>query len=262
MSNTNRDNVINHNDLQKTNNSLKSQPLDDSTIIRRTLVERGLRPVNDGNLSTGQSSTTAAITTIVKQHENEQRELQALNNKFAIYLDRVQYLEHYNQRLIADLNHLKETWGGDGAELHLIYGPQLQALRDEIDNALRNQALQELQLKRHEYDIWQTQQQITIFDNDNDINRLNLLKQELNGSHIELEHLTKQLDQRFPDLIKQQNIMNNLIKELNDLKNELDTQQLERIIIENELQTLREHATFQNAVYQEQRKEILSLSKY
>ena len=56
--------------------------------------------------------------------------------------------------------------------------------------------------------------------------------------------------------------MDNLLKELDGLKNELDNQQLERIMVENELQTLKEHAAFQNAIYQAQRKEILSLSKY
>ena len=45
-----------------------------------------------------------------------------------------------------------------------------------IDDALRDQAFQELQLKRHEYDLWQIQQQIEYFDGDNDINRLNFLK--------------------------------------------------------------------------------------
>jgi chromosome segregation ATPase len=252
MSNTTRNN----------NPSSKPQQFDDSTIIRRTLVEHGLRPINDGNMSNGQSSTVAAITTIVKQHQDEQRELQELNNKFAVYLDRVQYLENYNQQLLADLQNVKQTWGGDGTELQAIYGPQLQALRNGIDDALSDQALQELILKRHEYDLWQIQQQIATIDGDNDINRFNILKQELDGSILELDHLRNQLDQRFTDLSKQQSLMDHLLKDLNDLKNELDTQQLERIITENELQTLREHAAFQDAIYQSQRKELLSLSKY
>ena len=85
----------------------------DSTVIRRTLVERGLRPVND--IST--ASTTAAITTIVRQHEDEQKELQELNAKFAVYLDRVQYLENLNQRLQAELTNLRQAWGGDAIEI-------------------------------------------------------------------------------------------------------------------------------------------------
>jgi chromosome segregation ATPase len=262
MSKTNRDNVITRSDSERNNNTSRLQALDDSTVIRRTLIERGLRPAKDGNVGSSQSSTLTAITTINKQHKDEQRELQELNAKFAVYLDRVQYLEDYNQRLAADLDHLKQTWGGDGAELESIYGPQLKTLRNEIDNALRDQALQELQLKRHEYDLWQIQQQIAILDVDNDVNRFHVLQQELDGSNMELQHLKNQVDQRFLDLIKQRNLMESLLKELNDLKNELDTQQLERLILETELQTLREHAAFQDAIYQAQRKDVLSLSKY
>ena len=228
-----------------------------STVTRRTLVEHGLRPMNDGEST---SSNLAAITTIVKQHEDEQRELQELNAKFAVYLDRVHYLEDTNQRLLADLNHLKDSWGGDAAEIHSIYGPQLRALRQAMDDALRDRALQELQFKRQEYDLWQIQQQIAAIDGDQDSMKLNLLKQALDGSQVELEHLRNQLDQRFTDLNKQRSLMENFLKELNDLKNELDTQQLERILLENELQTIREHAAFQDAIYQAERQDILSLS--
>jgi len=262
MSDTNRSNVINRNDSERNNNSSKLQNIGDSTIIRRTLVERGLRPVNDENIKSGHSSTLAAITTINQQHKDEQRELQELNKKFANYLDRVQYLEDYNQRLIDDLNTIKETWGGDGTALQAKYGPQLKTLRNEIDNALRDHALQELQLKRHEYDLWQIQQQIAIFDDEEDINRLNFLKQELDASDMEIELLKNLLDQRLPDLSRYQILMDNLLKELNGLKNELDTHQLERIILETELQTLKEHAAFQNSIHQAQRKELLSLGKY
>lgn len=226
-----------------------------SNITRRTLVEHGLRPVNDG-----ESSNLAAITTIVRQHEDEQRELQELNAKFAVYLDRVQYLEETNQRLSADLNHLKQSWGGDGTEIHSIYAPQLQALRKAMDDALRDRALQELQYKRQEYDLWQIQQQIAGLDGDQDFIRFNQLKQAVDGSQVELDLLRNQLDQRFTDLNKYRSLMENFLKELNDLKNELDTQQLERILLENELQTLREHAAFQDAIYQAQRQEILSLA--
>jgi chromosome segregation ATPase len=262
MSDTNQNNLINRNDLERNTNSLKSQDIGDSTITRRTLVERGLRPVNDGKTTTGQSSTITAMITINQQHKDEQRELQELNKKFANYLDRVQYLEDYNQRLIDDLNTLRETWGGDGTELHAKYGPQLKTLRNGIDNALRDHALQELQLKRQEYDLWQIQQQIATFDDDEDINRLNFLKQELNASNMEIELLKNLLDQRFPELSRQQVLMDNLLKELNGLKNELDTHQLERIILESELQTLKEHSAFQNSIHRAQRKELLSLSKY
>ncbi|CAF1676579.1 unnamed protein product, partial [Adineta ricciae] len=236
-------------DAQQTSSSRHPTQLDDSTIIRRTLVERGLRPASDENRPSGHLSTATAITTITKQHQDEQRELQELNNKFAVYLDRVHYLENRNHKLSSELNDLKQAWGGDAAQLQAVYNPQLQALREQIDNAMRDRALQDLQLKRHEYELWQIQQQIATFDDYEDINRINHLKQELDNTHLELEQLRNQFDQRLGDLTRHRSIMDDLLKELEGLKNELDNQQLERIVIENELQTLREHAAFQDAIH-------------
>ena len=244
--------------------SNRNQPADGSTTIRRTLVERGVRPVgsnSDGSLPNGHSSNITAITSIARQHEDEQRELQELNAKFSIYLDRVQYLEDFNRQLSGELENLKRTWGGDAAQAQSAYGPQLQGLRDAIDAALRDQTLQELQLKRHEYDAWQIQQQIAATDVDNDVHRFNRLKQQLEGSSLELEQVKNQFDQRLFDLSRQRTLMEALLNEVNGLKSELDNQQLERIIVENELQTLREHAGFQDAIYQAQRAELLTLGK-
>lgn len=228
----------------------------DSTFIRRTLVEHGLRPVND----VSSASTAAAITTIVRQHQDEQKELQELNAKFAVYLDRVQYLESLNQRLQNELSNLKQAWGGDVSEVQSMFEPQLNKLRQGMDDSLRDQALHELRIKRSEYDIWQLQQQIAALDYEQDKQRFQLLQQEFDGSQVELEHLRNQLDEKFSNLNKQRQLAENLLKQLNDLKNELDTQQLERIMLENEVQTLREHAAFQDAIYQSQRNDILSLS--
>ncbi|CAF4723491.1 unnamed protein product, partial [Rotaria magnacalcarata] len=53
--------------------------------------------------------------------------------------------------------------------------------------------------------------------------------------------------------------MDHSLQDVNSLKNELDNQQLEHIMIANELQTLKEHIAFQCSVYQVQRADMLSL---
>ncbi|CAF2412358.1 unnamed protein product [Rotaria sp. Silwood2] len=269
MSSINRENIANRSSSERNetrtpntygNSSTKPQQFDDSTVIRRTLVERGVRQVGDSNTVKGPSSTAAAITAIARQHDDEQRELQDLNAKFAIYLDRVQYLEDYNQRLSADLQNLKQEWGGDMSQLQAAYGPQLQALRLALDHAIRDQAFQELQLKRHDYDIWNIQEQITSIDGGYDTYKLNILKQELEASNIGFDQLKSLYDKTFIDLENLKNLMNNLLKEIDGLKTELDNEQLERIMMENELQTLKEHLAFQCCVYQIQRDDLLSLA--
>lgn len=251
----------------KTNNNVygttfsRSQQPDNSTLIRRTLVEHGLRPVDDEKTAASKNSTIAAITAITQQHQDEQRELQSLNTKFAAYLDRVQYLEDHNQQLTADLHQLKEAWGGDIDHIHGIYNSQLGVLRGELDKAIEDQALQELKSKRNDYDAWLTQEQIAAIDPDYDVFQLNALRQEFDGTSMELEQLKRQCDESFAELGRIQNMTDAYYNEVSGLKNELDNHQLERIITENELQTLKEHAAFLKSIFRVERQDILSLSK-
>ncbi|CAF3332875.1 unnamed protein product [Rotaria socialis] len=240
--------------------SAKPQQRDDSTVIRRTLVEHGLRPVDDGNSLSNKGSTVAAIAAMNQQHKDEQRDLQDLNAKFATYLDRVQFLEDCNQRLTAELLNLKQNWGGDADQFHSTYGPQLEAFRRDLDQAINDQTLQELKIKRSDIDTYQLQTQIDAIDPNYDAYHLNKLKQELDLSCLTLEDLKSHVDKSFTDLGRLKNLMDHSLQDVNSLKNELDNQQLERIIIANELQTLKEHLAFQCSVYQVQRADTLSLN--
>jgi chromosome segregation ATPase len=227
-----------------------------SATIRRTFIERGIRPVVTG----ATDSNSLAITKITKQHQDEKQELQELNTKLSHYLGHVHDLETTNGQLLAEIDQIRQKWGDNTKQLNKTHNPQLRALRKGIDDSLRDQVLQELQLKRFEYDIEHTQQRINAFE-DNTPNRLNILQDELNNSVNNLENLKKQFDRNSTELIQQESYLQYLDNEFDGLQIELLNHRLERIMVENELQTLREHAAFQKANYQAQREEILSLSK-
>lgn len=233
-----------------------------TTTIRRTLVEQGIRPVNnDNNHENGSSTNISAIKSIVKQHQDEQLELQELNKKLSSYLGHVHDLETFNGQSLAELEDLRLKWGNNIAKIDKTYAPQLKTLRNELDNSLRDQILHELQLKQHEYDIDQTQKRIKAFDGDFE-NRLKAAEQELKTSFDDLEKLKNLFERRSTDLIQERTILENLGNEFDGLQTELLNTRLERILIQNELQTLREDAAFHEANYQAQRAEILSLSKF
>lgn len=237
-----------------------SQIQDGSKTVIRRIVEHGVRPLS-GDQS-GQSSTTnQVITSIVRQHADEQKQLQELNNKFAAYLDRVHYLEDRNKRLTNELDVLRRAWGNETSQIQSIYDPKLRDFRRSIDQSIKDQAIQELQLKRYEYDIYQIQQQINSLNPEFDREKLILVKNQLDRSAVELDEIRVQFDQRLQDLARQRETMEFFLSDLNNLKNELDSRQVERIVLENEIQTLREHGAFQDAIYQVQRSEFQSLGK-
>lgn len=81
----------------------------DQTIIRRTVIERGVRSSND--FPAGGRAAVEAMRNFANQHEEEKREMQELNNKFGAYLDRVKFLETQNRKLQNQLDELKQKWG-------------------------------------------------------------------------------------------------------------------------------------------------------
>ena len=83
----------------------------DQTVIRRTIIERGVRSSNEHG--GGGRATAEAMGRFVHQHEEEKLEMQKLNTKFSAYLDRVKFLETQNRKLQAQLDDLKLKWGKD-----------------------------------------------------------------------------------------------------------------------------------------------------
>jgi len=114
-------------------------------------------------------------------------------------------------------------------------------------------------LRRFENDIRQTQQRINAFEGDASA-RLNAVQEELYAATNDLENLKALFDRRSADLVQQRTNLNQLIEEFDGLQVEVLNQRLERLMVQNELQTLREHVSFEDANYQAQREEILSLS--
>jgi chromosome segregation ATPase len=81
----------------------------DQTVIRRTIIERGIRSSTDN--PAGGRAGLEAVRKLANQHEGERLEMQELNTKFGAYLDRVKFLETQNRKLQAQLDELKQKWG-------------------------------------------------------------------------------------------------------------------------------------------------------
>ncbi|CAF4561078.1 unnamed protein product [Rotaria socialis] len=230
-----------------------------TTINHRTLVEHGTgRIVNGTNSQNGPTSAISTIETQTKQYEDEKHELQELNYKFAMYLDHVRDLENFNGQLLVELESLKRKWGNDVNQLHVILGLQLGSVRDTLDDGARDNGLQELELKRHEDYILIIRQRIATFESDIK-NQLNEAQQKLNVSSNVLEQLRSQYEQNSKNLDQQRTVVNNLSNEYDTLESELVDHKLKRIMVGNELQTLRERAAFQHAIHKMQSNCILAL---
>lgn len=229
----------------------------DSTVIRRTIIERGVRSSD----YPGGRASTEAMKNFAHQHEEEKREMQELNTKFGAYLDRVKFLETQNRKLQAQLDDLKQKWGFDSGKVKDQYDQALVSLRKQIDDVTRDKALAELRAKRAEYDASLIKHQ-TDFANELvnlDKNRFAMLKQQLEGSGSELDALRGRFDDKKQEIERSKAEVKRLLDQLENLKNEFDNESMGRVMIQNELQTLEEQLAFMKAVHEEERNELASL---
>jgi chromosome segregation ATPase len=230
----------------------------DSTIIRRTVIERGIRTADQGG---GGRAAVEVMRKFAHQHEEEKREMQDLNTKFGAYLDRVKFLETQNRKLQAQLDDLKQKWGFDSGKVKDQYDQALITLRKSIDDVTRDKALAELRAKRAEYDASLIKHQTDFASElvNLDRNRFSMLKQQLEGSGSELEALRSRYEDKRQEIERNKSEVKRLLEQLENLKNEFDNESMARVMIQNELQTLEEQLAFLKAIHEEERNELASL---
>ena len=228
----------------------------DWTRTRRVFIEHDIRPVKNAD---DPSTIDSAIRNIAKQHQDEKEELKELNSKLSNYLEHVQHLETYNGHLLAELDEVRKKEEKNTEKITRKYAPELRKVRRDLDDGLHARILYELQFQQYEYDIGHAQQRIDAFDGDTAV-RLKAIEQELANSIYELDILKKQFDRREAELSQQRLNLQNLDNLFEGLEKELLNHQLERLLVQNEIQTIREELAFENANYQVQRQEIVSLS--
>ena len=126
---------------------------------------------------------------------------------------------------------------------------------------LEKKALAELLAKRAEYDVSLIKHQ-TDFANELvnlDKNRFTMLKQQLEGSGSELDALRNRYEDKKQEIDRNKAEVRRLLGQLDSLKDEFDKESMDRVMRQNELQTLEEQLAFMKAVHEEERNELASL---
>lgn len=231
---------------------------------RITTIERGVRLANTSANSDDFSVAPVkalAVAAIKLKRDQEKQELVRLNERFAVYIERVKFLEGQNKKLLADLEDLRQKWGEESRQIKERFEPELLDARAKIDDTTRDKAQAEIKAKRSEYEAANYKRQydeaINLINADkNKIINLEYLLQENNA---ELDLLRRQLNDSENDIEKYKKEINNLTNDLNNLLDELDQVTLTRVRLENEKQTLEEQIPFLNAVHEQEIAELKSL---
>ncbi|XP_059393976.1 peripherin [Carassius carassius] len=162
------------------------------------------------------SSAEAINQEFFATRSNEKRELQELNDRFAIFIEKVRYLEQQNSKLILELGQYKDQHQGSTGRINELCQQEMRELRRQLelmakdrdqmqverdnlaeDVALLNQRLNEEMGKRQE-----AENNLTLFRKDVDdatLARLEL-ERKIESLMDEIEFLKKMHDEEIQDV--------------------------------------------------------------
>ncbi|XP_033210666.1 lamin Dm0-like isoform X2 [Belonocnema kinseyi] len=184
----------------------------------------------------------------------EKQDLQNLNDRLACYIDKVRHLECENSRLTREVQTSQETVTREVSNIKSMYEHELSDARKLLDDTARERAKLEIDTKRlwddnedlkakldkKTKDLQIAERNSTIYES-----RCSDLQSQFNQSQAE----RKKLAERERELEKEVERLKGL---LDDCRKNLEEETLQRIDLENHIQSLKEDISFKDQVFQQE----------
>ena len=189
-----------HDDLRTTSSGFDQQPTHGS--------ERAKSADGRSRSTTANRSSTLYLDQLCKtQKEGEKTELNALNNRFGNYLEKIKYLANVNANLRRQVDDAYRKYIGhtDAESTKTSQHPseaQLNQLRQQINAEVRAQTLIQVRLQRADYDIkfYTDNLKLLAAHDKKQSDQTRLMRHHLEGNIHELEQLRRQYESREQDL--------------------------------------------------------------
>ncbi|XP_017882610.1 lamin-C-like isoform X2 [Ceratina calcarata] len=201
--------------------------------------------------STPRPSSPLSPTRVTRLQEKQ--DLQNLNDRLACYIDKVRQLEAENSRLTREVQTAQETITHEVSTIKSMYEHELSDARKLLDDTARERAKLEIDTKR----LWDNNEELkaklekkllelqvaernaTLYET-----RCRDLQTQFNQSEAERKKATEKARG-----LEQEN--EKLNAALEDARKHLAEETLQRITLENSIQSLREEASFRDQMQQQ-----------
>jgi intermediate filament protein if len=227
--------------------------------IERSVQYGALSSVPPGAYSNITNTGVAAVTSTRQQ---EKKDMQDLNERFASYIEKVRFLEAQNRRLADELEKLKAKWGKETNQIKAMYQAELDEARKCLDDADKEKARLEIRVASLEEQLeelrnkLQDANQAVIEERE----RAQRNDQQLSDYEAENNLLRRRLAQLEADRDKDKKQIVTLQDALNRTRVDLDNETLLHIDAENRRQTLEEELEFLKQVHEQELKELSALA--
>ena len=103
--------------------------------------------------------TQTGVTNVRNSRQQEKKDMQDLNERFASYIEKVRFLEAQNRKLADELDKLKQKWGKETSAIKAMYQAELDEARKLLDDAEKEKARLEIRCASLEEQIEELRQQ-------------------------------------------------------------------------------------------------------
>ncbi|XP_075287921.1 lamin-B3 isoform X1 [Opisthocomus hoazin] len=211
-----------------------------------------------GGRSLGRASTAASPLSPTRLSRlREKEELQQLNDRLAVYIERVRALEAEKSALQQRLAEQEASSGRELGSLRVRYEEELADARRVLDDVAIERAALEVELAK----IGENHRQL--------ISRNSKKEADLNLAQARIRDLDAQLNVKEADLataLNQNRSLENDLRELKDqvvtlqllledTKTHLHSEVLRRVDLQNHMKTLEEQMTFQKSLHEDELRE-------
>uniref|UniRef100_A0A1B0A5V1 LTD domain-containing protein n=1 Tax=Glossina pallidipes TaxID=7398 RepID=A0A1B0A5V1_GLOPL len=211
-------------------------------------------------LITGGNRSASPLSPTRHSRLQEKAELQNLNDRLAVYIDRVRNLETENARLSIEVQTTHDTVTREVTNIKTMYETELSDARRLLDDTAREKAKLEIDVKR----LWEENEELKVKldkkSKECSIAEGNARMYESRAADLSAKYSAANADRK-----KAVDELNDLQKELDRLRNLLDEarknledETLARVDLENNIQSLREELTFKDQVHMQEINETRS----
>ncbi|GBO35551.1 Lamin-C, partial [Araneus ventricosus] len=176
------------------------------------------------------------------------------NDRLAVYIDRVRYLEGENNRLSSQVTTVEEKYEREVRSTKEFYESEINNLRSSLDNIAAEKAQLVLELQHAHADKTDCQKKLSRKEKELVAEEKKSLNLESRNQELQNEFNRLKIEnQRLEDKIKDISLENRSLSDLLEAaKKESDDKTLKITDLQNRLQTLKEELSFKETIHEKE----------
>uniref|UniRef100_A0A3B4XHL2 Lamin B2 n=1 Tax=Seriola lalandi dorsalis TaxID=1841481 RepID=A0A3B4XHL2_SERLL len=199
----------------------------------------------------GRSAASTPLSPTRISRLQEKQDLQHLNDRLAVYIDRVRSLELENDRLMVKVSEKEEVTTREVTGLKSLYEAELADARRVLDETARERARLQIDLGKAQSDLEEKK--------DSDlaaaVSRASSLEGQLNKSEASLSTALSQNAALTSELADVKSLLAKAEDSHAVAKRQLEAETLMRVDLENRCQSLSEELEFRKSMFEEEVRE-------